>query len=76
MAMALLAHNDSRVQEEFRRRDFALLYDMMVKLQEELRTDGRRVLPEVQPLDESLTLQVGLAQNFNFLRGCGAEYNV
>jgi hypothetical protein len=73
MAMALLAHNDNRVQEEFRRRDFALLYDMMVKILEELRTDGRRVLPEVQ-LGDSLTLQVGLAQNF--LRGCGAEPNV
>jgi hypothetical protein len=60
MAMAVLAHSDNRVREKHRQRDFAQLYDLMVRLLEEVQTNSRSMPPAVQELTEPLTLQVDL----------------
>jgi hypothetical protein len=72
--MAILAKNENILQEEHRQHDFAVLYDMMIRILEEVRTNSSRMPPNLQQLDDSFTfLQVSLAQSL--LRGCWTESN-
>ncbi|KAH9977164.1 kinase-like domain-containing protein [Lactifluus volemus] len=54
MAMAVLAHSDN---ETHRQRDFAQLYDLMVRSLEEVQTNSRNMPLAVPQLTEPLTLQ-------------------
>ena len=61
IAMSILANSDNQVREEARKRDFERLYDMMARILEKVQKYSHNMPSEVQPLVESLLLQVSLA---------------
>jgi hypothetical protein len=74
--MTVLAHNsDDRARETHRQPDFAQLYDLKVRLLEEVQTNSRNMPLAVQQSTEPLTLQVDLTQVLCVRAGLSSSYS-